>query len=623
MLVLFASCDQPHKMQLNDKIESQEDLNDFLVQGWNTWNSTNLLQHILMPEGLSIQLSLRSTYRDAEPSHYLKESYISDPRQKILKIEPIAHTHDGKYTDLKLTWKGLTTRVQTATQKGEIFILYTPELVPENPPVMILETGLLWNNKGKVEKMSGFFQAEFGPTTYSILSTEEDSMLCLPIANDYITFRSDIPMGIYTGKSRSLEYIQRLIANREILVNSQQDIYGDNKESYQAMQSVLGWNQIFDSENHRTITPASKNRNENWGGWVLFEWDTYFTAVIYALDNKYQAFSNLFAITNEITDEGFVPNYSAGLSNGKSYDRSQPPVGSLMTKLVYDKYPEKWMLEEVYDKLLSWNRWWPEARDNQGFLSWGSDLHPDVSESNTLQAAKCESGIGNSPLFDDIVFNKETHTMDLASVDLLSLYIVDCKSLAYISKILGHEEDREELVLRVEKYSLKLNELWDDEMGIYRDLNLSNNLFSTHLAPTNFYPLLAGVPSQEQAERMINEHFMNPNEFFGEFMMPSISKDDPAFSDNFSWRGRIGAQMNFLVYLGLKNYDLSEAAKIMADKSNNLLLSEWGNDNRIYENYNANTGEGGDVVDNSSFYTIGGLLGLMKLMEEGFWQNEE
>ncbi len=630
--VLFGSCKQIDKKQEDDGIHSQKNLNDFLLQRWNTWNNSNYLQHILMPEGLSLSLSFKSTYRDYDYPNFPNEIYISEPHDSgFEKIEALAHTGNGEYTDLRIRWKGLTTRIQSATQKGELFILYTPEVIPENPPIMIMETGLLWNKDGKVEKMSGFFQAEFGPITYSLESTEPDSMLCLPIVGDYISFRSDVPVGVYTGKKRSLEYIQRLISNREVLVKSGQDEYGDQKESYKTIQTLLGWNQIFDAQNHRPITPVSRKRNEKWNGWVLSGWDSYFTAVIYALDNKYQAFSNLFAITNDITDEGFVPNYSAALSNAKSYDRSQPPIGSMMAKLVYDKYPEKWVLEEVYENLLSWNRWWPKARDNQGFLSWGSNPHPDIPESNTLKAAKCESGMENSPLFDNIRCNKQTHTMDLASVDLMSLYIADCKHLAEIATILEKEEDSKELLQRAEKYSIKLSELWDEEMGIYRDLDLTTKFFSNHLAPTNFYPLLTEVPSQDQAERMIKEHFMNPEEFFGEFrlllvaefMMPSIARNSPEFIDNVSWRGRIWAQMNFLVYLGLKNYNLSDAAKILADKSNELFLAEWRDHNRVFENYNATTGEGGDVDNIENFYTPGGLLGLMKLMEEGCWNNEQ
>ncbi len=135
--------------------------------------------------------------------------------------------------------------------------------------------------------------------------------------------------------------------------------------------------------------------------------------------------------------------------------------------------------------------------------------------------------------------------LELASVDLISLYVAECNYLAEIAAFLGKEEDAKELKARSEMYEKKFQELWDDKTGIFRDKYLDRNEFSKQLAPTNFYPLLAKVASQEQAERMMTGFFMNPKEFYGEFMMPSISRSSPAFNDNDYWRGPIWAPMNF------------------------------------------------------------------------------
>jgi putative isomerase len=385
------------------------------------------------------------------------------------------------------------------------------------------------------------------------------------------------------------------------------------------MRNLLGWNIIYDAFNKRSITPVSRMWSENWGGYILFDWDTYFTSAMFALDDKYNAYSNAIAITKSITPGGFIPNYTAAMENKSSFDRSQPPVGSMVCKLIYEKYQDKWFLSEVYENLLTWNRWWDKSRNNNGFLSWGSDPLEKGTDNNNKQAAMYESGLDNSPLFDEAVFNQKTHLLELASVDLMSLYIADCKALAFISGELGHDNDKAELLDRAAKYSLKLTELWDEKSGIYRDKNLVTNEFSKHLAPCNFYPLLSGVPSQQQAERMINEHLMNPKEFFGDFMLPSIARNDPAFPDNEYWRGRIWAPMNFLVYLGLRNYNLPEARKMLAQKSLDLLLKEWIENQRVYENYNSVKGVGGDVTSSDSFYSWGGLLALIPLMEGGYW----
>ncbi len=74
--------------------------------------------------------------------------------------------------------------------------------------------------------------------------------------------------------------------------------------------------------------------------------------------------------------------------------------------------------------------------------------------------------------------------------------------------------------------------------------------------------------------------------------------------------------MNYLVYLGLRNYDLPQARRDLADKSGQLLQKEWQAHGHVHENYNNDTGEGCDVPSSDRFYHWGGLLGLIGLMEE-------
>jgi len=83
---------------------------------------------------------------------------------------------------------------------------------------------------------------------------------------------------------------------------------------------------------------------------------------------------------------------------------------------------------------------------------------------------------------------------------------------------------------------------------------------------------------------MINEHFYNPEEFWGRYILPSIARNDPAYKDNLYWRGRIWAPLNFLVYLGLRNYHLPEARKDLVEKSRDLLLASWIKDKHVFEN---------------------------------------
>ena len=117
---------------------------------------------------------------------------------------------------------------------------------------------------------------------------------------------------------------------------------------------------------------------------------------------------------------------------------------------------------------------------------------------------------------------------------------------------------------------------------------------------------------------MIKEHFFNPDEFYGEYMIPSIARNDIAYNEQMYWRGRIWAPMNFLVYLGLRNYNLDKARTQLVEKSKTLILKSWLEEGAVYENYNANTGLGNDVMTSDKFYHWGALLGCILLIEKGY-----
>lgn len=167
------------------------------------------------------------------------------------------------------------------------------------------------------------------------------------------------------------------------------------------------------------------------------------------------------------------------------------------------------------------------------------------------------------------------------------------------------------------KSFMALAYLWDSKDGIYKNRQADTRQFSAQLAPTSFYPLLGKAASREQAERMVKEHFYNPKEFWGEYMIPSIARSDPAYKDQFYGRGRILGPINLLTYLSLRKYGLHQACKDLAEKSKNLLLKEWLDHGHIHENYNADTSEGCDSEASDAFYHWGGLLGLIALIEEG------
>ena len=150
-------------------------------------------------------------------------------------------------------------------------------------------------------------------------------------------------------------------------------------------------------------------------------------------------------------------------------------------------------------------------------------------------------------MYEGVPFNPGKNTLELQDVGLTSLYVADCLALADLARELGRTADAEELARRAMRFSGALDRLWVEESGYYFNFRTDLDRASTRRSPTLFYPLIAGVPGPDRAERMIREHLLNPQEFWGKHVLPSITRDDPSFPRQRYWKGAIWPPLNFLV----------------------------------------------------------------------------
>ena len=114
---------------------------------------------------------------------------------------------------------------------------------------------------------------------------------------------------------------------------------------------------------------------------------------------------------------------------------------------------------------------------------------------------------------------------------------------------------------------------------------------------------------------MSQRYLCDPEELGGEFMLPSISRRDPAFPDQDYWRGRIWAPMNYLVYEALCEAGMKDERKLLAQSSRAVLLKEWTEHGHVHENYSGYDGQGCDKPNSNNFYHWGGLLGYIAVKE--------
>ncbi|HWS66638.1 MAG TPA: trehalase family glycosidase [Steroidobacteraceae bacterium] len=603
-----------------------------LARGWNTWDVNSVATQVLLPDGLAIHIGLKHNSTEFG-DEYLEGALIGRLAREAEQVTPGPHAWDGRYTDLRIAWKGHSWRIQSAREGSDVVLLTTPlssTPVSALPPTIVFSVDFLWNRPGTTRRHADFIETHGASGIVNVYCTcaqaeasykiTKSNTVNRPTGGPY--FAADLiqPVGISTGKQRTLSEIEGVIAHQ--LDAYRLSITATDKSGpiLDAIETTLGWDTIYEPSKHRVVSPVSRVWSVHWGGYVLFDWDTFFAATMAAIGGRDLAYADAIETLRESTKRGFVPNY-ARAGGWKSFDRSEPPVGAITALGLYKKFHDRWFLEDAFTPLLRWNRWWAEHRDIQGYLAWGSDGDDepgnlDDAWRGTRAGAILESGLDNSPMYDTATYNPESHLLEYADVGLMSLYIADCDALTQIAEILKKPAEARELEERGARYREKLATLWDAQRGIFLNKDLHTGEFNTRLSPTNFYPMLAHAATAEQAKVMIQKHLLNAKEFWGDWVIPSIARDDPAFHDQDYWRGRIWGPMNYLVYLGLRNYAKPAVRREFAQKSYDLFLKEWRENSHVHENYNAISGTGDDVSSSDRFYHWGALLGYVQYLEQ-------
>ena len=382
-----------------------EVLKERFISGWKTWNVHNVLSFVHMPEGLSLNLCVK----EYASGNFLREALIGrfpadDPEDATEILLPGDHAADDSYTCMTVRWCQMELLVETAADEEWFAVLITPVKLQRKPPMLCLQGGYLWNRPGTVLLDGNVLTARSGgsyPQEWTVYAgTVPNHSDCnVPLTGPHLS------VGL-TGQTGFLACRGEALPER----------CGSLKMRFSRLsKSVKNSSPMIRSFNHhRVISPVSRLWSIRKGGYVLFCWDNFFAGYLAAGSSRALAYSNVIEILNERTEKGFVPNMSCG--NGqKTLDRSQPPVGSRMILELYHRFHDRWLVELCYPALLEWNSWFDRSRRSpEGALCWGSDPAPvifgnrwELDGVNERFGGALESGLDNSPMYDDIPFDAE------------------------------------------------------------------------------------------------------------------------------------------------------------------------------------------------------------------------
>jgi len=343
-----------------------------------------------------------------------------------------------------------------------------------------------------------------------------------------------------------------------------------------------------------------------------FLWDSCFHAIAFSYLNPSRGENELLAILREQFENGLIPHmvyWERGelidIDWGMGDKRStitQPPMIAYAAWRLYEKNNNTAFLEKIYPNLFHFYKYLITERDPHEKRLIGL-INPD------------ESGEDNSPRFDGLLGLPPVHTFKenlekrialveenkkcnfdapfcmknffwVKDVPFNSIMVKNLEVLSTIATKLGRGYDAE-----------YFSRVRDEMIESMRNLMFEDGLFwSTYGENYNkikvktwaiFAPLFAGFLSKEEAATLVRKHLMNETEFLSKFPVPTVSMDEPSYSEKDMWRGPTWIAINWIIYQGLKNYGFSEEMDLI-QKSTLELLRESG----FREYYNSKTGEG-------------------------------
>lgn len=236
--------------------------------------------------------------------------------------------------------------------------------------------------------------------------------------------------------------------------------------------------------------------------------------------------------------------------------------------------------------------WWLKLAEKTGLDKLAELFRRDTKHLNEGQRASNAEGIADWALLRrlrsrayesrEILQKPKLEVADLAFNCIL---IRANTHLRGIAKTLG-EQLPEELVANMKHTEASLNNLWDEQSGLY----FSGDALEQHLIlePTisTLLPLYAGCIPRERAEHLVGL-LGKRSQYKVSWPIPSVPQNSGYFNPERYWQGPTWVNTNWLIIDGLKQYGFLDEAEAIKEKT---LLMVGSNDS--FEYFNPLNGQG-------------------------------
>jgi Trehalase len=334
-----------------------------------------------------------------------------------------------------------------------------------------------------------------------------------------------------------------------------------------------------------------------------WNWDSAFVALGFSSFDEKRAWREIETLFQAQWDDGFVPHIvfwrdDAGYfpgpavwATGRTPPTSgitQPPVAATVVRELWARASEgsalRPRLQQLFDKLLLWHRWFARVRDplGKGFVvavhPWetGRDNSPEWdAPSRTIDV----SGVGEYQRRDTthldqnmrptkaeydrylalVQFGRatgwdqeriaETNPFRVADVGMTMILLRANRDLLALAQELGRTDAVKELQGYIARTEAGIDYLWDEALQCYCSRDVITGKSSGFVTNGSFLSFYGGVRNEPRERKML-AHLERIADRV-KYLVPSLDPEDRGFDSIRYWRGPVWAVMNYMIGTGL------------------------------------------------------------------------
>ena len=418
------------------------------TSGWDQLFNSDFLTQTLLPHSLALTVALyrlsTASFRKGLTPQRASNGLNSTSSFRIGNRTWVGDT-GVPYQSLELLWEGLTLQLETTSNRSsnELTVLITGLSAANYSDYrIVIITSYLWGRLGNCTALDSQTPGQpfalcdtagIAPAIplYSSAAVASNQLPGVDSAalGGIAAFAFPEPSSQWAGpvlafttgsvvpveeSQRQIQAAAAVVAAAPCLPSPLQSVPSPPAEECQLIQTALAWLTIY-TPYEGLILVVARDWDAGYG-YVLFEWDSFFSVVMLASFDS--AFAQQLAVATYVQmvktstllpdGTGFVPNYASGPR--QSRDRTEPPIAAKvlleMLKAWGTDHPAlQWVVPLCFPDLLRENGWfWAHRRAEPLLLiTLGSDPNLPIGgdiDVNNLQAAMFESGLDNSPMSD-------------------------------------------------------------------------------------------------------------------------------------------------------------------------------------------------------------------------------